>query len=121
MFKFAKKEKVEQVDVKFTKNGVAKQTTIEEELTHVSELAGACLNSDAFKKYKEGYKVIEARIIEDIIQEAKEFEYNDKSLATFGAIILSKLIKLISIKSLLMSVTKDVSRGVAVSDEKDDK
>lgn len=124
MFKFKKlagsEEKVSSRDdkIKFTKESPVEDNSVNEELKRVAALASECLEHASFKKYAESLLKIEETLINELIIDATQFEYSGKSMESFGARVLSKLIKLSSIKSLLLSVRKDIARGSAISDEK---
>jgi len=102
---------------RFTKDAPVKDTSTTEELNRIAAMASECFEHVAFKKYRDSLVKIEEAVIGELMAEATQFEYGDKSVAQFGACVLAKLLKLITIKSLLLAVKKDILRGSSVSDE----
>lgn len=125
MFKFGKSKEPENKPdpnkIRFTKETPQRSTTIEDELNHTADLARQCLASPLFDKYKKSLEIIEVTLIHELIQEARDLEYNGKSIEKFGVTCLAKLIKLHDIKSLKLAVDKDISRSIEKSDDKEKK
>jgi len=119
MFKFKKTLDDVKKKFRFTKELPPKEPTTADELNEIAAIASECLSSKAFRRYAERMVYIEQVIIKEIMDEAGDFEYNDKTIESFGATVLAKLIKLRSVKSLLLSVHKDVSRGTSEEKKED--
>lgn len=80
------------------------------EIQRVAAMARACMGTKEFKEYRARYEVLQAKIIDELIKDARMFSADQTDMAKFGAKCLVRLTRLNDLRSLLESVAADENR-----------
>ncbi len=102
----------------FTKGGIGIGVDpVSTEIKLTGDLARSCLSLPQFKQYREQYEKMEAKVIDEMVQEAASFCASGDSIEKFGSKCLVKLTRIRDLRSLVTKIENDAKKDMPKKEE----